>query len=164
MGISKENMRRLVELSKLNWDSPEDINVKWFGNEHDSLCEILEILYPDCDIDKLAFLFHCYDYLENQIQSFLDADGYSYDKSKWILKQYFESLVGGIPDELGDDKLDSLYITRQWNQPEFGATNEWLDFVNTAADIYRNGYTEKNMVAIARMRRLRQEFMDHRKD
>ena len=148
----------------MNWDNPEEINMQWFGQDRDTLENILKHLYPDCDTAKLAFLYKCYDFLENQIHAFLDADGMTYDKSNWILKQYYEDLIGGIPDQLGEDRLDPLVVTRKCDEPEFGTTDEWLSFVEAMYDMYRNGPTDKTMVAIARMRRLRQEFMDNRKD
>ena len=162
--MKNENLKSIISVMNLNWEDPEEINIKWFGKEHDALHAILDEIYPDCDIDRLAFLFQCYDYLENQICAFIDADGMSYEKSKWILKQYFEELVGGIPDQLGEDRIDQLVITRECDKPEFGTTDEWIDFVKAMCDMYRNGPDIKNMKAIAYMQKLRQDFMDRRLD
>ncbi|MBQ8626146.1 MAG: hypothetical protein IJ419_08300 [Agathobacter sp.] len=159
-----DNFLKIVEIADYNWENPEDINIKWFGKECDTLHKILNKLYPDCDIDKLAFLFQCYDYLENQIAPFLPADGNWQFKCRWILKQYFESLVGGIPDQLGEDQLDPTYITRKWNEPDYGTTDEWLEYVETMYNMYRNGPEEKYLKVINGMYRLQQNFMDNRKD
>ena len=160
----KNNFRKIVEVANLDWDNPEVINMEWFGKEHDTLHAILDTMYPDCDIDKLAFLFQCYDYLENQIAPLLPQNGDCQYKIRWILRQYFEELVGGIPDELGEDLLDSTNLTRKWNQPEYGTTDEWLDYVKAMYELYREGPEEKTLKVIARMRRLQQNFMDNRKD
>ena len=160
----KDNFRKILEVAKFDWENPEEINMKWFGKEHDTLHEILDTMYPDCDIDKLTFLFQCYDYLENQLAGFLPCDGNFQFKIRWILKQYFEDLVGGIPDQLGEDQLDPTYITRKWNEPDCGTTDEWLEYVEAMCDLYRNGPDDKNLKAINRMRRLYQDFLDNRKD
>jgi hypothetical protein len=159
-----DSFKTVIAAAHLNWEDPEEINMKWFGQDKRTLHEILDGLYPDCDIDALTFLYQHYDFLENQIHQFLDMDGMAYDKSNWILKQYFEELVGGMPDQLGEDRIDPLIVTRECDKPEFGTTDEWLDFVKAMCDLYRNGPKEKNMAAILRMRRLRQTFMDNRKD
>jgi hypothetical protein len=147
-----ENFKTIIGAMHLNWANPEEINMKWFGKDHDTLREILSVIYPDCDIDNLAFLFHCYDYLENQILAFIEADGFAYDKSRWILKQYFEDLIGGAPDSIDE--------CRKTYHPEFGTTDDWLDFIKAAADMYRNGINTKNMKAFDRMSNLQSIYLN----
>ena len=160
----KSDFAKIIEIADFDWENPEEINMKWFGKEHDTLRKILDKLYPDCDIDKLTFLFQCYDYLENQLSPFITADCNYQFKVRWILKQYFEELVGGIPDQLGEDMLDSTYITRKWNEPEYGATDEWLEYVDAMYNMYRNGPDSKALKAINNMQKLWQNFMDNRKE
>lgn len=160
----KDNFRKIIAVADIDFENPEEVNMKWFGKEHDALYAILEAVYEDCDTDKLTFLFQCYDYLENQLSPFIPADSNYQFKVRWILRQYLEELIGGIPDELGEDMLDSTYITRKWNQPEYGTTSEWLEYVDAMYDMYRNGPSSKTMKTINNMYRLQQNFMDNRKD
>lgn len=163
MGLNAmSDARQMLKITGLNWERPVDVHIGWFEADRETLMTILDRLYPDCDISKLAFLYQHYDYLENQIFAFLDDDGESEVKAAWILRQHFEKIVGGIPDELGDDLLDSTIITRTYDLPEFGKTDEWLDYVDAMYEMFVHGPTDKTMVAIARMRRLRQEFLDNR--
>lgn len=164
MEKNTNNFRAIIAAAAFNWEDPESVNMQWFGADRTTLIKLLDAIYPDCDSKELAFLYQHYDYLENQIHAFIDADGMAYEKSNWILKQYFEELVGGIPDQLGEDRIDPLIVTRGCDKPEFGTTDEWLDFVKAMCDMYRNGPTDKNTIAIARMRRLRQAFLDRRLD
>lgn len=154
------NFRTIVRTASMNWDNPEEINMQWFGQDRDTLENILRHLYPDCDTTKLAFLYQCYDFLENQIHMLLEQDGYAYDKSKWILKQYFKELVGSVPDFLDPAWENETYLERKWNLPEFGDTDDWFDYIEAVADVYKNGLTDKNLKTINYMKRLQTKYMN----
>lgn len=161
MNKNRAEIKQMIELAGLNWEDPESINIKWFGKDFDTLHSILKLFYPDCDIDKLAFLFMCYDYLENQIRMLIEADGYAYDKSKWILKQYFTNIIGGVPDFLNPAWENETYLdNRKWNEPEFGDTEEWLDYIEAVRDMYRNGLTDKTLKTINYMKRLQTQYLN----
>lgn len=151
------NLDRILAITmKLDWDDPEQIYDKWIREDHKSVESFLSEIYEDCDVKKITSLYVNYEYLENQLLNFLPADSQSYDKTRWILKQYFESLIGGCPDAIYDDFEGS----RKYYHPEFGTTDEWLDFVETMDDMYYNGPTEKNMRGIKRMQILYDEHMN----
>jgi hypothetical protein len=149
-----KNLDRILAITmKLDWDDPEQIYDKWIRTDRKSVESFLSEIYEDCDVKKITSLFVNYEYFENQLLNFLPADSQAYDKTSWILKQYFEKLIGGIPDEISNN----FEGTRRYYHPEFGTTDDWLYFVETMDDMYHNGPTEKNMRGIKRMQALYDE-------
>lgn len=157
MSEKNKNLNRILEMTmKLDWDDPEQIYDKWIRQDHKAVESFLAEIYEDCDVKKIASLFVNYEYLENQILNFLESDGQAYDKTRWILKQYFEELIGGSPDAIPDDFEGS----RRYYHPEFGTTRDWLDFIKTMDDMYYNGPTERNIRGIKRMQILYDEYVN----
>lgn len=152
-----KNLDRIFAITmKLDWDDPEQIYDKWIRKDHESVESFLSEVYEDCDVEKILSLYVNYEYLENQLLSFLESDGYAYGKTRWILKQYFEKLVGGIPDEIDED----FEGNRKCNQPEFGAIDDWLSFIEVMDDLYHNGPTERNLRGIRKMQNLYEEYLN----
>lgn len=160
MKNNTNNFRAIIATASMDWENPEEINMRWFGQDRDTLENILKHLYPECDTGRLAFLYKCYDFLENQIHQFLEADGMAYEKSNWILKQYFEHLVGGIPDGLEGDFYDPECAGRKCDQPEFGSTYDWIEFIDAMYDMYRNGMTKNVVKCLKYMHSKHEEYLN----
>lgn len=153
----REALDRILAITmKLDWDEPEQIYDKWIRKDHEAVESFLAEIYKDCDVKKIASLYLNYEYLENQLLTFIAADFQAYDKAGWILKQYFERLIGGIPDEIPD----GFEWQKKHYHPEFGTIDDWLNFVEVMDDMYHNGPTEKNLRGINKMRRLYDEFLN----
>ena len=153
---TNRNLARILILADWDWNSPEEVHDKWLRKDKEAIGPFLEGLYPDCDTKKIANLYFNYGYLEDQIFPFVASDCFAYDKTRWILKQYFESLVGGIPDSIPNDFPES----RRTYHPEFGMTDDWMMFVEAMQDLHANGLNDKNMKAMVRMRKLHEEYLN----
>jgi hypothetical protein len=154
---TNKNLERILAMTmKLDWDDPEQIYDKWIRQDHKAVESFLAEIYEDCDVKKITSLYVNYEFLENQLLQFIEADSQMYDKTRWILRQYFATLIGDCPDEIPDDFDGS----RKHYHPEFGTTEDWLDFVEAMDDMYRNGPTEKNLRGIKRMQILYDEYVN----
>lgn len=150
------HLERILIFADWDWDEPEEVYDKWIRKDHEAVGQFLTEIYNDCDAEKIKSLYFNYEYLENQLLTFITADSQAYDKTRWVLKQYFERLIGGIPDEIPDD-CDGC---RKHYHPEFGTTDDWLDYIEIMNDMHRNGPTEKVMRGIKRMQILHQEYLN----
>lgn len=154
------NLERILILANWDWDSPEEVHEKWIRKDKEAIGPLLEDLYEDCDVEKLKFLYFNYEFLENQIQQFLEADSFAYDKSNWVLKQCFKDLVGECADELEGKWYDPNWIGRKCTEPEFGTTKDWLNFVDAMIEMYNRGMTSKVMAEVKNIRLLQDEYLN----
>ena len=129
----------LLSNDKLKWDNPEQVFcLHCFSNEQ-ALKNVIKRLYPTADYKALTFLFQHYDFLENQIQFVLkdfSKHGGLCDKSRWVLKQWFKSLIGEEPEEISK---------KGFFRPDFGKTNLWIQFCEVCMSIYYTGFTSSNI-------------------
>ena len=152
----KRNLERILILADWDWDNPEEVHDKWLRKDKEAILPFLEQLYLDCDPKAIANLYFNYGYLEDQILAFVASDCFAYDKARWILRQYAETIVGGVPDDIPDDYEGS----RRTYHPEFGTTDDWIEFIEAMQDLHANGLNDKNMRAMVRMRRLHEEYLN----
>lgn len=150
----KQRLDRILSLSEFNWENPEEIYDKWLREDHRIVGKFINELYDSEDDKKLRTLYFNYEFFENQLLTFLESDTFAYEKTHWILKQYFERLVGGIPDSIPE--------FRKTYHPEFGDTSDWINFVETVDNIYHNGLTATNMRNVTRMHKLYEEYLNYR--
>ena len=155
---SQEQRRweRILIFADWDWDDPEEVYDKWLRKDHETVGKYLDSIFRDCENKQIRTLYFNYEFFENQILPFVESDCFAYKKTRWILKQYFEWLVGGCPDAIPD----GIEGDRKYYHPEFGTTDEWLDFVKTIDDLYHNGPTEKNLRGIKRMQILYDKYMN----
>ena len=129
----------LLNKDDLKWDNPEQVHaLHCFMNEQ-AMQKVIKHLYPNANINSLVFLFQHYDFVEHQLRAVLEdlsKDGCICDKSRWILKQWFNSLTNQQVE----------YITeRKEYHPDFGHVNLWIQFCETTMNIYYKGFTENNL-------------------
>ncbi len=141
----------LLKNAELKWDNPEQVFcLHCFINEQ-TMRNVLKLLYPESDDVALSFLFQHYDFIEHQIKAVLEdlsKDGCICDKSRWILKQWFNSLT--------NQKVE--YITeRKEYHPDFGHVNLWIQFCETTMNIYYKGFTESNLEFMKIMNKMAME-------
>ena len=136
--------------------NPEDVYDKCMRKDHEIISKYLDELYEDCDIQKIKTLYFNYEFFENQLMSFVEADSCAYDKTRWLLKQYLEELAGGCPEQIPDGCCE----VRRHYHPEFGAIEDWLRYIEVIDDLYRNGPTEKNLRGIKKMQLLHDEYLN----
>lgn len=156
MSDKNERLNKILMMADWNWNNPEDVYDNWIRKDHDAAGDFLAGIYEDCDDKKLRSLYFNYEYFENQILAFVTSDSQAYDKVRWVLKQYFECLTGGIPDQI-ETKYDG---TRAFFCPEFGETRDWIQFVEAMDDLHRNGLNDYNFKIMKKMRRLQEEYLN----
>jgi hypothetical protein len=147
---------RILIFADWDWDNPEEVYDQWIRQDRETVSKYLDSIFEDCDDKKIRTLYFNYEFFENQILRFVASDCFAYEKTHWILKQYFESLVGGVPDSIPDDYEGS----RRTYHPEFGTTDDWMDFIATIHNLYHDGPTEKNLRGLRRMQILHDEYIN----
>jgi hypothetical protein len=155
-GQTNKHLERILQIADWDWDEPESVYDKWIRKDQEAAGSFLAEIYEDCDTKKIESLYFNYEYFENQILGLVEADCHAYDKARWVLKQYFEFLIGGIPDQI-EEKFDG---TRAWFCPEFGETYDWLQFIESMDDLRHNGPNQKNINKMRYMMRLRDEHLN----
>jgi hypothetical protein len=156
VGNKNERLSKILMIADWDWDNPEDVYDKWIRKDHDAAGSFLAEIYENCDDKKLQSLYFNYEYFENQILAFVESDSRAYDKARWVLKQYFEHLTGGIPDQI-ETKYDG---TRAFFCPEFGETRDWIQFIEAMDDVYHNGLNDQNMRSVKKMQMLYDEYLN----
>lgn len=146
----------LLKNTELKWDNPEQVFcLHCFTNEQ-NLRNVLKLLYPESDDVVLSFLFQHYDFVEHQIQSVLSdlsTDGGLCDKSRWVLKQWFNELTGKEVENIAE---------RKEYHPDFGHVNLWIQLCEVSMNIYYKGCTLSNMDFMKIMNKMAMEVLDGR--
>jgi integrase len=148
--------KRIMRFADWDWNNPEEVYDTWLRKDHETVGKRLDSIFEDCDNKKIRTLYFNYEFFENQILAFVESDYFAYSKARWILKQYFKSLVGDIPDYIPDDYEGS----RRTYHPEFGTTDDWMNFIKACDELYHDGMTAKVMKEFNRMNRLYEQYLN----
>ena len=143
----------------LNWENPEEV-YHAINNTKIAVRTTIESMFEDCDAEKIEFVYANYDFLENQIQQFLEQDYFTDIKSAWVIRQYFKDLIGEVTDNLEGDWYDPEHIGRRCTEPEFGSTNDWISFVDAMIEMYKNGMTQKVEKEIKNIKYLQYQYLN----
>lgn len=135
-----EIIEKLLNDKYLDWKDPDNTNCMYFYQSTRFIPNLLRRVYPEADnetINKVAFIYEHYDYLDNSIRPLVDMGyGCCADKTRWVIRQYLNKCLG---KELGE--IPHRHAKEHhYGHPDFGTMKNWMDYTEVLYKMYYKGF------------------------
>lgn len=136
-----EIIEKLLNDKYLDWKDPDNTNCMYFYQSTRFIPNLLRRVYPEADnvvIDKVAFIYEHYDYLNNSVRPLVDMGfGCCADKTRWVIRQYLNKCLGKEVREIPHRHAKEHHYAH----PDFGTIKHWMDYIDTLYTMYYRGFT-----------------------